>query len=107
MAIVKIHIKGSYEWMDEKVCLSLDMPFLPNEKSGINLSEEHREYLESMARELPDVRSRYSNWFYNRSYGLKNHSMKRLADFTFEEAYRIDIIEFNTMDNMYHILIGK
>lgn len=100
----KLHIYSGTYYMDEDVCIDINLPCLPPINSVLYCDKEE---LEKQARSELRIANIYSDWFYGKSANIEKVEEINLEDLTFDDAIYVYSIEFNANEEFVHILLNK
>jgi hypothetical protein len=100
----KLHIYSGAYYMDEDVCIEVNLPCLPPINAILNCDKEE---LENKARSELRIANTYSDWFYGKSSNIETVKQENLEDLTFDDAIYVYSIEFNANEDYVHILLNS
>jgi len=101
---IMVHIRNENTYIDDNVCVQIELPAVPRKEDVLYLDHDLRRILEDKARSSLDVARRYApKWFYGHSSNCKEPKEENLIDLMFDAAMYIDNVSFIANSDIIHI----
>lgn len=99
-----IHIKNENIYMDDNVCVQIELPAVPRRGEILYLNDDLKQVLEDKAKSNLAVAREYApKWFYGHSYNCEEPKQENLIDISFDDAIHVDSVAFNANSEIIHV----
>lgn len=106
MIKIRVHVHNEELFMDEKVFVDIELPFVPQKGDALFLTEEHKNELVQQAKSSLIIAKRYSpKWFYGGSFHCKNPNEENLEDLSFDDALTVHQVCYFANEDLVHLEI--
>jgi hypothetical protein len=106
MIKIRVHIHSEESFMDEKVFLDIELPFVPQKGDTLFLTEGQKRDLKIKAISNLIIAKRYSpKWFYGGSFHCINPTEENLEDLSFDDALTVHRVCYYANEDLVHLEI--
>ena len=99
-----VHIKNGYTYIDNNVCVQIELPAVPRKGEFLYLQNDLKQVLEDKVRSDLEIARVYApKWFYGHSYDCEEPKQENLEDISFDDAIIVDSVAFIANSEIIHI----